>query len=515
MQRRELLTGSLKAVAGSSLLAHVISAAPQAPAGCAPCSPAPFPVIPSPLAKLRVKPIMTNMVHTDVWEGPCRFNVVPVAKEKENVQRSYEAWSKAIRSGEYPFGTGAEVLEPTLVTFDENFALPAASLAELAQDAQRADVFFIAPQGSSNAAYDLARHFRKPGILFEINCRTVDVAAYARTQGEEILIARDAGELGRLMDLLRARKVFRETRVLFPTNRGFPSVASLTGITDLQELESRLGVQVRMIPYRALSDAMERTIADPVAEKEAAAAADELIRGAVQSYLDRDYVVRSLLFKRTIENLMETHSANAFTIECFEFCASRLPEKWKITPCLIHTLFKDRGIASSCEGDLGALLGMRLLMSLAGKSSHLGNMFFREGKILEINHSAPGIKMNGFDQPGMPYKLGRFVQSGWGAKAVVDFMHNPEKRVTVARMHPNAKQVLVMKGKLVRSEGWDKDNLGCSVAAFVIPAETGNAELFVRRQAEYGNHLVWTYGDYAEPMRQLGALMGLQVEVVS
>jgi hypothetical protein len=458
---------------------------------------------------------MTNMVHSDVWEGPCRFNVVPVAKERENVQRSYDAWSKALRSGEYPFGERAEVLNPTLVVFDENFTLPAAALAELDQDARSADVFFIAPQGSSNAAYDLVRHFRKPGILFEINCRTVDVAAYAKSQGEEILIARDTGDLCRLMDLLRARKVFRETRVLFPTNRGFPSVASLTGITDLKELESRLGVQVRMIPYKALADAMERTIADSTAGKKAAAEADDLIRGAVQTYLDRDYVVRSILFKNTIENLMETHSANAFTIECFEFCASRLPEKWKITPCLIHTLFKDRGIASSCEGDLGALLGMRLLMSLAGKSSHLGNMFFREGKILEVNHSAPGIKMNGFDQPGMPYKLGRFVQSGWGTKAVVDFMQNPEKRVTVARVHPNAKQVLVMKGKLVRSEGWDKDNLGCSVAAFIVPDQTGNAEPFVRRQAEYGNHLVWTYGDYAEPMRQLGALMGLQVEVLS
>ena len=515
MQRRDLLTGSLKAVAGSSLLAHVVSAAPREPGPCDPDAAAPFPVVPPPLAKLRIKPIMTNMVHSDVWEGPCRFNVVPVARERENVRRSYDSWSKAVRSGEFPFGRGAEVLEPALVTLDEHFTLPAASLAELDRDARSADVFFIAPQGSSNAAYDLVRHFHKPGVLSGINCRTVDVAAYAKTQGEEILIAEDAGELARLMDLLRARKVFRETRILFPTDRGFPAVASLTGITDLPDLEARLGVQVRMIPYKTLADAMERTIADPAAGTEAAAAADELIRGAVQTYLDRDHVVRSLLFKRTIENLMEAHSANAFTIECFEFCTSRLPEKWKITPCLIHTLFKDSGIASACEGDLGALLGMQMLMSLAGKSSHLGNMFFREGKILEINHSAPGIKMNGFDQPGMAYKLGRFVQSGWGTKAVVDFMQNPEKRVTVARMHPNAKQALVMKGKLVRSEGWDKDNLGCSVAAFIVPAETGDAEPFVRRQAEYGNHLVWTYGDYAEPMRQLGALMGLQVEVVS
>lgn len=515
MKRRELLTGSLKLVAGSSLLTHAMSAAAQQAVECIPCAPAPFPSVPSPAAKLRVKPIMTNMIHSGVWEGPCRFNVVTVAKEKENVERSYEDWTKAVRNGDYPFGTGAEVLEPTLVTFNEDFTLPAAAFAELDRDARSADVFFIAPQGSSNAAFDIVHRFRKPGVLFGINCRTVDVSAYAKTQGEEILIAQDAGELRRTMDLLRARKTFRETRVLFPTNRGFPSVASLTGITDLQELEARLGVQVKMIPYKALADAMERALSDSAAGKEAGAQADDLIHGAVQTYLDRDYVVRSLLFKRTVENLMETHSSNAFTVECFEFCASRLPEKWKITPCLIHTLFKDQGIASSCEGDMGALLGMRLLMSLSGKSSHLGNMFFREGNVLEINHSAPGIKMNGFDQPGLPYKLGRFVQSGWGTKAVVDFMQNAEKRVTVARMHPNAKQVLVMKGKLVRSEGWDKDNLGCSVAAFVIPADTGNGEPFVHKQAEYGNHLVWVYGDYAEPIRQLGALMGLQVEVVA
>ncbi len=378
-----------------------------------------------------------------------------------------------------------------------------------------ADVFFIVPSGSSNAAFDIVHRFDKPAILFGLSCRTVDVAAYAKSQGREMLVVEDKDELRRTVDLLRARKIFRETRVLFPTNRGFPSVASLTGITDLKELEARLGVKVTMIPIKVLAEAMESKLADKAAGERAAAEAGELMRNALQSHIGRDYVTRSLLFKDTIEGLMETHSSNAFTIECFEFCASRLPEKWKITPCLVHTLFKDRGIASSCEGDMGALLAMRLLMSVSGKSSHLGNMFLRGRSVVEINHSAPGLRMNGFDQPPMPYRLGRFVQSGWGAKAVVDFMQNPERRVTVARMHPNARQVLLMKGKLVRSEGWDKDNLGCSVAAFVQPAETGNSEAFVRRQTEYGNHLIWVYGDYTEPMRQLGTLMGLEVEVVA
>lgn len=509
MKRRDLLTAGM-----TSAAAGAVRAGQNAPV-CDPCTPAPFPAVASPMARLRVKPIMTNMIHSGVWEGPCRFNVVTVAQERETVKRSYEGWSQALRKGQFSFGAGAELLEPSLVTFNEDFTIPPAAFAALERDARESDVFFIAPSGSSNAAFDLVQRFHKPGILFGLSCRTVDVAAYAKSQGEEMLVVEDSDELRLTADLLRARKHFRETRVLFPTNRGFPSVASLTGISDLEDLEARLGVKVIPIPYKALADSMERTLGDAAARREAAAEADTLMRGAAQTYPERDYVVRSLLFKRTVAGLMEAHTANAFTIECFEFCSSRLPEQWKITPCLVHTLFKDRGIASSCEGDMGALLGMRLLMSLSGKSSHLGNMFLRDRKLVEINHSAPGIRMNGFDQPGLPYKLGRFVQSGWGTKAVVDFSRNTEKRVTVARMHPDARQVLVMQGELVRSSGWDKDELGCSVAAFVRPSETGDSEAFVRRQAEYGNHLVWVYGDYADRMRRLGALMDLKVEVIA
>ena len=47
------------------------------------------------------------------------------------------------------------------------------------------------------------------------------------------------------------------------------------------------------------------------------------------------------------------------------------------------------------------------------------------------------------------------------------------------------------------------------------PAQSGDSETFVRKQTQYGNHLVWVYGDYTEPMRQLGAAMGLEVDVVA
>ena len=63
MQRHDPLTGSLKALAGGTHLTRANWAAPEEPEACAPCTSEAFPSIPSPLAKLRVKPVMTNMVH--------------------------------------------------------------------------------------------------------------------------------------------------------------------------------------------------------------------------------------------------------------------------------------------------------------------------------------------------------------------------------------------------------------------------------------------------------------------
>jgi hypothetical protein len=507
MNRRQLLGGGLVSLATPALMAEDSQT-------CEPCTARPLEAR-SPRRKLRVKPVMTNMVHTDVWEGPCRFNVVPVAKEAENVKNSYARWTQRLSGSAFTGMSAVEWLAPHLVQFDEAFILPPSQLLALDQEKDKIDAFFMSPDGASFAAVEIARRYHKPAVVLGLSCRTVDVAAYAKSIGEEVFAPADNGELEQLFTHLRARTTYRETRILFPTNRGFPAVASLTGITDLQNLEKKFGVVVKMISFKTLAEEMDLTLGDKGRIEKAERGADELIRGAVQSYLDRQYVVRSLLFKQAVESLMDANACNAFTIECFEFCASRLPEKWKITPCLIHTLFKDAGHTSSCEADMGALLATRLLLSVSGKSSHMGNMFSGKDNTVIINHSAPGIRMNGFDQPALPYKLGRFVQSGWGTKAVVDFIQNDEKKVTVARMHPSAAKLLVMRGLLTGSQGFEKDNLGCSVQAMIKPIESGEGSRFIRRQIEYGNHLSWVYGDYAAQLKEVGRLLGIEVEVIA
>ncbi len=466
--------------------------------------------------RINLKPVMTNIIHTGVWEGPCRFNVQSPSEEMAAAQKSFKEWAADIKTN--GLGLDAEdltILEPVHITFSEDFVLKPQELNKLKKDRLEIDVFFIAPHGSSIASFDIGKEFHKPIILRGLNCRTVDICAYSRSNGIEVFVPHNTKELCKLISLLCARKAFVQTRVLMPTDRGLPAVASLTGINEPEKLRERFGIEVIRISYRELADEMERVM-DSAAETDTARQlAQQLIEGANKTYLEDKYVVRSMEFYSTVRNLMRRHHCNAFTIECFEFCSSRLPDRWDITPCVIHTLLKDQDIASACEADLGALLSMRLLMSVAKKSSHLGNMFLREPNMLVINHSAPGIKMNGFSEPGLPYQLSRFVHSGWGTKAVVDFMNNPEKRVTVARMNPTATKVLLLKGRLVGSSGWGEDMLGCSVEAHVKPVDSGDAAVFVRKQKDYGNHLIWTYGDYADDMVQLCNIIGLEAEVVS
>jgi hypothetical protein len=517
MNRRIFLQSSIGALVASNTTLQASRAAPDAPSRTPPsiASTEWNQTLPR-QTKISIKPVMTNIIHTGVWEGPCRFNVQSPSEEKAAAQKWFKEWAANIKTR--ALGLDPEdvrVLEPVHITFSEDFVLRPEQLNKLREDSRQTDAFFIAPHGSSIASFDIGKEFGKPVILLGLNCRTVDICAYARTNGVEVFVPHGDEELRRLGSLLRARKVFAQTRILFPTDWGLPSVASVTGINEPDKLQDRFGIEIVKVSYRELADEMDRVMSSIAERDKAQQIARQLIEGADKTFLKDKYVVSSMQFYNTIRNLMRRHHCNAFTIECFEFCSSKLPDKWDITPCVIHTLFKDQEIASACEGDLGALLSMRLLMSIAKKSSHLGNMFLRGPNTLVVNHSAPGIKMNGFSQPGLPYQLGRFVQSGWGTKAVVDFMNNEEKQVTVARMNPTATKVLLLKGKLVGSSGWGHDKLGCSVEAHIRPVDSGDAMVFARKQKDYGNHLIWTYGDYVDDMVQLCDMLGLQTEVVS
>lgn len=460
--------------------------------------------------KLCVKPVMTSLIHSSEWQGPCRWTSVKPEVEKANVEKSFASWSAQLKSKGVGRPEDVRLLEPAHVIFSESWVLKPDQIAKLRADSDETDVFFIMPSGNARASYEIGAMFGKP-ILFDRNsCRTASIAGFTLAKGNEVYVPGEDMDLTKLIMLLRARKVFRQTKVLYPTN-GVPSFSPDT-VWDFKDLQKRLGVAVKTIPYREMSDEMDRLLGGR--NEQAMRDAAELARKADKTFLEQPLVVRSMLFDQCIRTLMARHGCNSFTIDCFEFCPSLLPQKWLVVPCLQHALFGNEGVASACEADFGILLAQRLLMSVSNKSCHQGNADPRPGGCFRINHSAPSMKMNGLDKPDLPYQLGRFCQQGWGTKVVVDFMNNAEKTVTVARVDPTARKLLVLKGTLVGCSGWGQDLLGCSVEAVIKPPE-GRADEFMRRRLAYGNHLPWVYGDYTKELKTLGEMLKLDVELIS
>ncbi len=511
MNRRGFLATSLGTVVAGTAAGEAAIAAEAAGEAARPAEAGPLALHPRDV-KLCVKPVMANVIHTHPWQGPCRWTSAPPEVERANADKHFARWSEQLKTAGLGRPEDVRVLEPVHVTFHEDWVLKPEEYAKLVPDSGETDAFFMYPAGNSRSSFEIGDKFGKPIVLDGLGCRNTDIACYTLAEGNEGFVAGGDMDLTKLLSLLRARKVFRQTRVLYPTD-GVPPF-TCGNVSDFQDLEKRLGVAVKNITYREMSDEMNRLLGDQGAGQQASQAAAELIRKADKSFIDQNFVLRSMLFDQCIRNLMARHGCNAFTIDCFEFCPSKLPQQWLITPCLLHAMLGNEGIASSCEADFGSLLAVRLLISVSNKSPHQGNGDPRGGDAFRINHSAPSMKMNGLDQPDLPYQLGRFVQQGWGTKAVIDFMNNEEKTVTVARVDPTATKLLVLKGTLVSSSGWGQDLLGCSVEAVIQPTP-GRRDEFFRRRLVYGNHLQWVYGDYTKELKTLGEMLGLGVEVFS
>lgn len=509
MNRRVFMATGIGAVAAGAASEGALFAAEPSETGAPARGAGEIPLHPRD-TRLHVKPVMANLIHSGVWQGPCRWTSVTPEVERTNAERRFADWSKQLKDKGLGQPGDVRVLEPAHVTFSEDWVLKPDQIAKLAPDAEQTDAFFIIPSGNSRSSFQIGDMFHKPIVLDGLSCRNIDIAGLTLAKGNEIYLGGEDMDLAKIFSLLRARKVFRQTKVLYPTNGVEPF--SVGNVWDFEGLEKRLGVAVKKIPYRELSAEMERLLGDRAEGQQAEQAATELVRNADRTFLDKTLVTRSMIFDRCIRNLMARNGCNAFTIDCFEFCPSMLPQKWLVVPCLQHALFGNEGIASSCEADFGILLAVRLLMSVSNKSCHQGNSDPRPGGTFRINHSAPSMKMNGLDKPGLPYQLGRFVEQGWGTKAVIDFMKNEEKTVTVARVDPTATKLLVLKGTAVGSSGWGQDLLGCSVEVVIKPPE-GRAHEFLRRRMIYGNHLQWVYGDYSKELAVLGEMLGLSVEV--
>jgi hypothetical protein len=476
--------------------------------------------------RLAIKPVFSPIIHSEVWEGPCRPSFKPKPMNEDEIKSDPAArWSLA--NGKTPEQEKADaekgikefseylknnlspdirLLDPVSMEYSEDFWFSPELLAKLERENDNVDVYLFDGTLLSFPATIIAEMFKKPVVMGGwFGAR--DAVAYMKARGlEGYAVYED--ELNPLLSLLRTRKVFQQTRILIVTDRELPPLP-VKSCLDVNLLKDKFGISSHFVSYREFSNEMDKVLKSKEWGGKAEDRAEALINSAEETYIDKKHVKRSFEFYYAVKNLMKKYGCNAFTVECFELCASRLADKYRITPCLVHTLLKDEGIASACEGDLNALLAMRLLTSVANKSSFMGNPRAFSKDQLVINHSVPGIKMAGYEKPDLPYHLRNFVESGWGTKAMIDFTKLKEKTVTLARLDPLGTKIYLAKGEVVDCSGFNKGTLiGCSLAVHI---KVPDARECMRKMSDFGSHLSMVYGDYTREINELADMMDLNV----
>jgi len=464
--------------------------------------------------RLTVKPVFPVLIHNGSYEGPCRTgnkNVLNPGRERAKSKKLFDEFRKEVKEN---LTSEVNVLEPVYIEYGDDWIIGEKEFKKLEADLEEADLYLV-DKGAGLAqfvAVKIGERYKKPvamvGEESDLNLLMgCDAVSHLRAKNLEGYVLLNYSELNHLIFLLQIRKSIKKTKILRVTEKKFDNVNG--NFLDLEKFKMKFGIDYKDVSISELVEEMDKIAQDNAQHKRAEEITDKLIKGAQRVHMKREYIISSVNFYLAVKNLMEEYKCNAFTANCFELCPDRrASSQRKAVPCLTHTLLKDEGIPSACEGDINVLLTIMFLMYISKKSVYMGNIFMinREENIMAVLHDVPGIKMKGLTLPDLPYEIRNFTYEGWGVTVRYDFSQDRGEKVTIARFNPSGDKILVTKGKITGCEGFN--NIGCSLRALIeVPDITG----FFRKTANFGNHSAVVYGDYIQELRELGDLMNFEV----
>jgi hypothetical protein len=482
--------------------------------------------------KLNVKPIFSHLIHSAPYEGPCRIGrseqLTPEYDERVGAE-TFQTLKKNLKN---LYSDDVNLLEPSYVTWTDDFVLRDEKLELADSDLNKTDIFLVNGHLANYYAGELAKKYKKP--VGTAGCCSTDSSAYLKSIGLEGYAYIDHSDAREHFSLLRARKGITHTRVLHVLKNTVVTKGVVSSIRNIDYLTQRYGIQFSFVNSQEVLDTV--TNLDREGIKEAEATADKLIKNAEFCSMERQYVINSTKFYIAVKRLLEKYECNAFTIPCFEICATRRLDKEKYTFCLAHSLLKEEGIPSACEADLSALFAIDILMNITNSAPHMGNLhpanktnsipnlggggilvaedfkntpekFKKMDNLVYIFHAVPTRYMGGRDKAPSSYGIQSFTYSGWGATLRYNYDKDINKEITFLRVDPTGTKMLATKAVIVGDVGY-KDNIGCSTGFY---AQVNDVKDFFKKESQVGHHHAWVYGDIRDKIKELGEIMGMEV----
>lgn len=498
--------------------------------------------------KLNVKPIFLGLQHQYYYEGPCRFAKGEALTPEYETILAQELQQQFFETVEKNMPDAVKLLEPVFLPCQDDWRIPEAAFDAMTKDAEEIDVFLISGGIARSAlVIELAQRTRKPIIQDPATCCDLTaVTAAIKGLGLECSAPFTWEGVAAQLRVLRVRKALREANVLLGVR--FDSNVSKSAndtFISLQRATEKFGTNFRFLNLHELLDYMKplpeggnyttpgRMNTPNITEediKEAEKLADELLAGADDTHIEREYMVNSCKAYVEVKKLLDFHDCCGFTVPCPDTCSTRRINELKFTFCLTHSLLNEQGIPSACEYDVDGVLTMLILSTISNHAPFMGNtnpLVYENGTIRPMRrfhiedlegiedltnlyhsaHSTPNRKFKGIDGENGHYGVRHFAyDQGFGAVMRYDFKKDAGEAITICRLSPDCTKIFVGKGTIVAGGDYDLDNCNGYVVYRVA-----DQEKFYKAQCEVGNHLPFVYGDYIKELELLGESLGLEV----
>lgn len=498
--------------------------------------------------KLYVKPVMFGAEHLYFYEGPCRFGageaLQPGYDRLANAQRAKAFFENLKENAPY----GVEVMEPLSLNRTDDWDNKDEMWERALPSVKEADVLLVQPRiATDDLVLEFIERCGKP-VIFDPDgiCGIADTAAL-RSKPEKKHVAYAAvnwAHVAELLSAFRAAKVIHSTSILLASRFGnTTSFSSVDSFNNFDLITSRLGVHFRFVNIHELLDQMSpaveggnhttpgRITPDLTDEdmSQVNALADELIAGAAEVQIDRQYLVNSLIAYVTVKKNMELKDCNAFTVPCPDVCSTRRINEMKFTFCLTHSLMMEQGIPSACEYDVSGALSQQALTAVSQKSPYMGNGYpvtvGKDGKI-KMQRISEEETARFLDQPENLYAVGHSVahrriadaakdssyalrhfafDQKFGAIIRYDFNADAGKTITLCRFSPDGGKLFIGRGTIVGGAAYNSDNCNNPVIFRVSDQRD-----FFEKQCQCGMHLPLVYGDYTKELIAFAKIMGVE-----
>ena len=462
--------------------------------------------------KFVVKPILFTMYHLNAYMGPCRYGegyALTTEADMETTQREFEIFKEELKDLD---PDNVELLEPIIVHWNEDFALKESEMQRALEDDDKTDFYLIRGlRISSYFAVELAKRTDKP-IGHTPNksafskCDHVDMTAHLYAEGKKGYAFLDFEEMNRTFAALRVKRALASTKVFFPLKSAMLTFGCQSSYLTLEGVTEKFGVRFAHVNSDEVFQWMDRLTEE---EKERAARLAETLAANSQGvHMPVEYIKNDTEYFETIKKMMKHYDCNAFTMPCFEVCATRELDKRKLTFCLAHSLFKDEGIASACAGDVGSVLTITILMNIARKAPYMGNTMVLDKNTNQCRtlHDVACAKMKGYDQPDLPTEFVSFTLNSWGTTMRYDFSRDNGETMTLVNLSPDMKKIMVAKATINGCDDYLTPECKHAVRYTV-----NDAVRFHECQKYVGHHFALVYGDYVQEVKDFAKECELEV----